>query len=179
MISFDGNGAPFELLALMVVLSLAGCLGTGLFTELTWRNSTLKDLEIAKRLRESGSPECVATADECEATAVKRVSDHCNKRNGLSLAIGVLLRGIPYFAVVMALWPFYQVYCIAVGVFSLKAALVSIVYWFVAALAAEGFAVVAGYFVKSLSKRWERPSIYSVGDGKKHVGEKSRDEEHA
>ena len=108
VISFDGNGAPFELLAVMAVLSLVSCLGTGLFTELTWRNSTLKDLEIAKLLRERDSPRSVAVADESESRAIKRVSDHCNNRNTLSLVIGVLLRGIPYFVIIMVLWPLYQ-----------------------------------------------------------------------
>lgn len=177
MISFDGNGAPFELLALMVVLSLAGCLGTGFFAEMTWRNNALKDLEIAKRLREGNSQRAAVVADECESRAVKRISDHCNNRNGISMLIGVLLRGIPYFSIMMALWPVYQLYCIYSGTFSVIDALVSLVYWFVAALAAEGFAVVAGYFVKPLSKRRERPSIYSVGDGDENVGEKGRDEE--
>lgn len=178
MISFDGNGAPFELLAVMAVLSLVSCLGTGLFTELTWRNSTLKDLEIAKLLRERDSPRSVAVADECESRAIKRVSDHCNNRNTLSLVIGVLLRGIPYFVIIMVLWPLYQLYCLSIGAFSLEAALVSLVYWFVAALAAEGFATVAGFFVKPLSKRWEQPSIYSISGNDEDINEKNRDDKH-
>lgn len=176
MISFDGNGVPFELMALMVVLSLVGCCGTGLFTELTWRNNALKDLEIAERLRSGGSPELASIAEECEERAAKRVSDHCNGRNKVSVLIGVLLRGIPYFALMMAAWPVYQLYCLYAGTFSIMDALVSLVYWFIAALATEGFAVVAGYFVKPLSKRWERPSVYAASGGDEDAPEKAETE---
>lgn len=156
MISFDGSGLPFELIAAACIVMAVSYAATGLFAESTWRQTSLKDIELASRLRDIGTVEAIIAAEDCERAAIKKVDAHQNKTNVASLVFGVLVRGMPYFLLMMVIWLLYQVWLFVTVGFDPMECLASFVYWLVAALATEGLASIMGRFVTPLSERRAR-----------------------
>lgn len=169
MISFDGNSLPFEMLAVAFVCMAIVYGLSGIFAEMTWRKRSLRDLELGKQLRDIGTSDALATAKDCERVATKRIDAHLNKTNVLSLIFGALVRGVPYFSLMMVCWLFYQIWVACTSGFEWRECFVSLVYWLIAALAAEGLASVMKQYVKPLSERWNKDSAVGSDDAQKKI----------
>lgn len=177
MFSFDGNELPIWVLAGIFLITIIGYLASGILSEWTWRNRALKNLEISSKLKQIGSPSALAAAEDCEKNAIKSIDAHSNKTNAASLAFGMLIRGVPYFVLIMFIWLMIQLYDIAVGSFEIKNCVVSFVYWTVFAFAAEGIASVFGQFVTPLSKRWKRVPAQGRTKREEHPKDDPNDDE--
>ena len=160
MISFDGNGAPIWLIVVVLCTGVFCYVGTGLLSELTRRNTTIKDLQIIRYLREDKSNEkALVVADAYEKKVLKRLDSHIHKRTAVSLTIGVLVRETPALALVMDLWPLSVVYGLWQGEqFSPLSLAQSLVTWVAGGLMTEGLFSAMRPFVKPLSERWDGES---------------------
>ena len=158
MISFDGSSAPMWFIVIVLGAGVLCAAGTGFFSELTRRNSTLKDLQIIKFIREdSTSDNAKAVADEYEKKVLKRVDNYLHKRNALALTIGVLVRGTPFLLLALTIWPFSMIYGVYHGeTFSVLYVVQSFMSWLLAGLVAEGIVSVLRPFITPLSERWDR-----------------------
>ena len=169
MISFDGSEAPIWFIAVVLAVGVLCAAGTGILSELTRRNATIKDLQIIKSLREDlASSEALAAADAYERKVVKRIDAYVHKRTAAAIAFGVLIRGTPIFVLAMVVWPFYLFYEVSQGhQLSVLYVAQSFASWFLAGLMAEGIFSVLRPFVTPLSERWDR-----IAGGGKEKGEK-------
>ncbi len=168
MFSFDGNDLPIWLLAGILLITIIGYLASGILSEWTWRNRALKSLEISSRLKQIGTKSALEAAEDCERVAIKSIDAHSNKTNTASVLFGILIRGVPYFALTMFIWLMIQLYSLATHSFEVKEFVVSFVYWTIIAFAAEGVASVFGQYVTPLSERWKRVPAHSGTKSKEH-----------
>lgn len=173
MISFDGNEAPMWFIVIVLAIGVLCAAGTGFFSELTRRNSTLKDLQIIRLLREDPTnADALAVADAYEKKVIKRTDAHVHKRTAISLALGMLVRGTPVFVLAMVIWPFTVLYEIwQGGQPSLLYVVQSFASWFLAGLMAEGIFSVMRPFVTPLSERWDRITRGGKAGGKGDAGD--------
>lgn len=170
MVSFDASGAPLWVIVVVIAIVAVCYLGTGFLSEITWRNATLKDLEIARRLREGSATEASnAAAKDMEDKAIKRIDAHLHKMTAASLTVGVLVRAVPAFMLSMVVWPFTVLYGIWEGQqLTLLDVGRSFMAWVLGGLMLEGVLSVARPFVTPLSERRAR---YAAGVEKGRVGD--------
>lgn len=164
MFSVDGSGLPLWLIGLLLVLGVLCYLGTGIFTEMTWRNATLKDLEIIRRLREGETNRkayVAAIIEGYEKKVLKRVDAHLNGRTAAALTLGIIIRAVPAFAFTMTIWPLYMFYEWHQGLwqFSWIGLAQSLFTWVLGGLMVEGLFSVLRPFIRPLSQRWDTTTV--------------------
>lgn len=181
MVSLDGSGLPLWLIALVLAVGALCYLGTGILSELTWRNATLKDLEIIRRLRETPTDRKAFVSvlvDDYEKKVLKRLDARLNGKTAVAVTVGVLVRAVPAFALTMVIWPLYVLYGVSQGwQMSVLGLAQSLFTWFIGGLMLEGLFSVMKPFVKPLSERWNRVAGGGDSEGQEDAGDVPRGKE--
>lgn len=176
MFSIDGSGLPAWAIGLVLAVGALCYLGSGFLSEITWRNATLKDLEIIRRLRDGETSRRAYVSvivDDYEKRVLKRIDAHLNGRTVAAMTFGAIVRAVPAFALVMAAWPFYMLYEWQQGFwqFSWLGLAQSLFTWVLAGLMVEGLFTVMRPFVTPLSERWDRIAGGGKAGGKGDAGD--------
>lgn len=178
MISANDAGAPIDSIALLGILTFLCYGASGLFTEVTKRNSLLKDLQIAKELKElADSEHDKIVARNYQERVFKQIDDYAHGRNASAVIRGVFIRGIPWPALAFMAWFVTVIVSAANESFTVDGAFGSLLYFLIGGFTLEGIASLLRPWTRPLSKRWDRVPRKSEDGGKGQVGDKEEENE--
>lgn len=157
VISTNEAGAPIGSIALLGNLTFLCYGASGLFTEVTKRNSLLKDLQIAKELKElADSEDNKNIARNYQERVFEQIGNYAHGRNISAVVRGILIRGVPWPALAFVAWFVTVVISAANENITIDALFSSLLYFLIGGFTLEGIASLLRPWTKPLSKRWDQ-----------------------
>lgn len=175
MISTNEAGAPIGSIALLGILTFLCYGASGLFTEVTKRNSLLKDLKIAKELKElADSEDDKGIARNYQERVFEQIDNYAHGRNISAVVRGILIRGVPWPALAFVAWIVAVVISAANENITIDAVFSGLLYFLIGGFTLEGIASLLRPWTRPLSKRWNRTPRKSENKDRSQAGEGER-----
>lgn len=175
VISTNEAGAPIGSIALLGILAFLCYGASGLFTEVTKRNSLLKDLKIAKELKElADSEDDKGIARNYQERVFEQIDNYAHGRNISAVVRGILIRGVPWPALAFVAWIVAVVISAANENITIDAVFSGLLYFLIGGFTLEGIASLLRPWTRPLSKRRNRTPRKSENKDRSQAGEGER-----